>query len=148
MVPVYVVLCVQDTASAAIIAATSNSWLKVGARYVQKDNPAIYEFVGMDNVDGIFKLADAWGTDYTLRIPHKDLRNMRATDKKVPALHSAEHVARRRVDSFMTLEEEVAKATALTMLFNFYSELLGIMSRVIECASLHAEVACVIVVYV
>ena len=113
---------------------------------MQKDNPAIYEFVGMDNVDGIFKLADAWGTDYTLRIPHKDLRNMRATDKKVPALQSAEHVAHRRVDSFMTFQEEVAKATALTMLFSFYSELLGIVSRVIECVSLHAEVARVIVV--
>ena len=97
-------------------------WLKENGKFLKKDCTDIHVFMHMDDTDGVFKVTDVWGNRETVRVPHKDLKFMKATSKEIPFMLDSSIV--HRMQTATNLTDEVEKANAFLKLHTACQELL------------------------
>ncbi|CAE7277707.1 unnamed protein product [Symbiodinium necroappetens] len=116
------VMSLQDTSSPASIAMQQYSWLKENGRFLKKDCTDIHVFMHMDDMHGVFKVTDVRGNVETVRVPHKDLKFMKATSKEIPILLDESIVQRMQIATNLT--DEVEKCNAFLKLHTAFQEQL------------------------
>ncbi|CAE7516664.1 unnamed protein product [Symbiodinium sp. CCMP2592] len=112
----------KDTSSPASIAMHQYPWLKANGKYLKKDCSDIHVFMHMDDTDGVFTVTDVWGKGETVRVPHKDLKFMKATSKEIPIMLDSSIIHRMQIAANLT--DEIEKANAFLKLHTSFQELL------------------------
>ncbi|CAE7257783.1 unnamed protein product [Symbiodinium sp. CCMP2592] len=114
------VMSLQDTSSPASIAMHQYPWLKANGKYLKKDCSDIHVFMHMDDTDGVFTVTDVWGKGETVRVPHKDLKFMKATSKEIPIMLDSSIIHRMQIAANLT--DEIEKANAFLKLHTSFQE--------------------------